>query len=70
MFLKTGETYACGVPDLILRGRKDRPRLIWNPHGDTFGVLALINHQILSILSTHESFCYKKTAEDYSHVFS
>jgi len=44
MFLKSGETYSCDDVSTLLPGRKDRPRLIWNPTGDTFGMLAVINY--------------------------
>ena len=67
--MKKGEQYVTEDPKEILPNRKDRPRLIWNPVHDTFGVLALINFQILQVVSRHNSFCYRKTAADYEKAF-
>jgi hypothetical protein len=33
--------------DLILKNRKDRTRLVYNPIGDTFGALCYMNGYII-----------------------
>lgn len=59
MFIKKGETFGTDNENVLLPGRKDRPRLIWNPFGDTFGLLAPYNYQILRYIPTViKSFCY------------
>lgn len=55
--------------DPVLHGKKDRPRLIWSPAEDTFGVLAMINYQILQVISRVPGFSYKMSPRDYMKKF-
>jgi len=55
--------------DPVLPGKKDRPRLIWSPAEDSFGVLAMINYQILQMVSNVPGFSYKMSPRDYMEKF-
>lgn len=43
-FLKKGEQAFTKGETILLPGEKTRPRLIWNPKYDTFGLPAVLNH--------------------------
>jgi len=71
MFLKSGEQYVTTDPSWLLPNRKDRSRLIFPPHADTFGLLCPLNNLIQTALaSVIPGYCYGWNVERYAQEFS